>query len=582
MSKEFYIKSGEKFLAIIKNFSATEKTIFGFFVLIALISALSMVWTINKYFLVSVPAHGGTLTEGIVGLPRSINPVLAFTDVDRDLSNLIYAGLMKYEKGNLIPDLAEKYNISPDGLIYTFTLRNKLHFHDGAKLTTDDVEFTIQKAQDNIIKSPRRADWANIIMKKVSPKEIQFILKQPYSPFLMNTTIGILPKHIWNKVDSEQFIFSQYNIEPIGSGPYELDKIKKNSDGIPISYTLSSFSQDDKEEAFISKLHIYFYPNEKTALEDYTKGTIEAISRISAGEAKRVASTTLNDNIFHTSLPRIFGIFFNQNQATILTRNEVRQALNLAVDKNRIVNEVLFGYGIERDGPLLLNSVSYSSNRIPDDKSKEIMENRINQAKAILEKAGWSENDKGVMERKNKKGSEILELSIATADSPDLKQTAEIIKKGWEKIGARVTIKVFEYGDLYQNIISTRKYDALLFGESVGKNLDLYAFWHSSQRNSPGLNVAMYVNTKVDKLLEESRATLSAEKRDSVNSQIEKIIKEEVPAIFLYSPEFIYVMPKRVRGFELEDIASPSDRFYGIDKWYINTNNVWKIFNETK
>src|SRR3989344_8159800 len=101
MSKEFYIKSGEKFLAIIKNFSATEKTIFGFFVLMALISALSMVWTINKYFLVSVPAHGGTLTEGIVGLPRSINPVLAFTDVDRDLSNLIYAGLMKYEKGNL-------------------------------------------------------------------------------------------------------------------------------------------------------------------------------------------------------------------------------------------------------------------------------------------------------------------------------------------------------------------------------------------------------------------------------------------------------------------------------------------------
>src|SRR3989344_16874 len=148
MSREFHIKSGEKFLAIIKNFSATEKTIFGAFVLIALISALSMAWIANKSFLISIPAHGGTLSEGIVGLPRSINPVLAFTDVDRDLSNLIYVGLMKYEDDKLVPDLAEKYSISPDGLVYTFILKDELHFHDGSPLTTDDIEFTVQKVQD--------------------------------------------------------------------------------------------------------------------------------------------------------------------------------------------------------------------------------------------------------------------------------------------------------------------------------------------------------------------------------------------------------------------------------------------------
>lgn len=557
MSREFRIKGGEKILAIIKNFSATQKVVFGILVLICAISAVSLAWNVNKSFLMPIPAHGGRLAEGVVGLPRSINPVLAFTEVDRDLSSLIYSGLMKYEDGRLVPDLAKKYTVSSDGLTYTFLLKSDIRFHDGRPVTADDVEFTIQKIHDGVIKSPRRADWANISIKKISPSEIQFTLKQPYAPFLANATLGILPKHIWNKVDSDQFIFSQYNIEPIGSGPYQLENIQRDSGGIPLYYSLSAFSRYHEGKPFISNLLIYFFPNEKSAIEAHNAKIIDSLARASAGNAAQLASTTSSANILHTPLPRIFGIFFNQNQAPIFTNKEVRQALDMATDKKRIVREVLYGYGIESDSPLPSKGMNRNKNQ------------DIEGAKALLAKNGWIDG---------KKGKQILEFAIATADSPDLKLAAEIVKKDWEKLGARVTIKVFEYGDLYQNVIAARKYDALLFGESIGKDLDLYAFWHSSQRNAPGLNVALYVNSKADKLMEDARVTSDGKEKDRIYAQFEKIIQEDIPAIFLYSPDFIYIIPNKLKGVNLGSITAPSDRFYGINKWYVETDNVWKVF----
>lgn len=570
--KEIRIKNGEKILSIIHQFSATEKVVFIFLILVAVISTFSMLNSINRKFLVPIPAHGGSLIEGVVGLPRSINPVLSFTDTDRDLSVLIYSGLMKHDKDTLVGDLAKSYSVSEDGLTYTFTLKDNIRFHDGEPLTTDDVEFTIQKIQDSALKSPRRADWANITIKKVSDKEIQFILKQPYSPFLSNTTIGILPKHIWKNVSAEQFIFSQYNIEPIGSGPYKLDSITRDDGGIPQSYSLSPFGRYYDSEAFISSLVIIFFPNEKDALDAYENGSIQSISGIYPSEAARLASTSSNTNILESTLPRIFGVFFNQNNAIVLSNKEVRQALDMALNRDKIIDEVLFGYGTPLDGPLPVNTIKsdFKKSYIGDPEG----------AKALLTKEGWKLNSDGILEKKEKTSTQLLQFSISTADTPDLKQVANIIKTQWESIGAKVDIKIFEYGDLSQNIIKTRKYDALLFGEFIGKDLDLYAFWHSSQRNSPGLNISMYVNSKVDTLLEEIRTISSAKSREAKYKVFSDIIQDDLPAIFIYSPQYIYIVPDKIKGMNFELITNPSDRLHDISKWYIKTDNVWKMFVE--
>lgn len=570
MKKEFRLKGSEKILGMISAFSATERVVFGILTFIALVSALTLAWKVNRSFLVPIPSHGGSFSEGIIGLPRSINPVLAFTDVDKDLSNLVYSGLMKYENGKLVGDLAQKYSVSEDGLVYTFTLKDNIRFHDGTPLTTDDVEFTIQKIQDSALKSPRRADWASVTLKIINSTEIQFILKQPYAPFLANTTIGIIPKHIWKNVDADQFIFSQYNIEPIGSGPYEVSSIKRDGGGIPQYYILDTFNRYHNEKPYISEILVYFYPNESAALEAYNAGIIDNFAGISPQEAAHIASSSSNSTILHTPLPRIFGVFFNQNNAPVLANKEVRQALNMALDKEKIIDEVLYGYGISIDSP------------IPDDEMVGATSTKrigsIDNARALLTKNGWLINSDGILEKKTKTSTQTLEFSIATTDAPDLKKTAEIIKANWEELGARVTVKVFEYGDLSQNVIKTRKYDALLFGEVVGKDLDLYAFWHSSQRNAPGLNLSMYVNSKVDSLLEDARATSDEKKRDTDYVAFEKILQDEVPAAFLYSPEYMYIVSNEIQGIDLKSITNSSDRWYGIDKWFIATDYVWKIF----
>ena len=572
--KELRIKGSEKILSIINKFSATEKSIFAFFTILLIVSSLIMANRTNKYFLISVPTHGGILNEGIVGLPRSINPVLAFTDVDRDISELVYSGLMKYKNGELLTDIAEKYSISDDGLTYTFILKNNVYFHDGTKLTSDDIEFTVQKIQDGILKSPRRADWANVTIKKISATEIQFILKQPYSPFLSNTTIGIIPKHIWKNVDVDQFIFSQYNIEPIGSGPYKINSISRDKGGIPQKYNLVSFKSYYAHEAYLDSLNIYFFSNEKLAIEAYNGGTVESLAGISPEEARKIASSTDSTKILTSPLPRIFGVFFNQNNAPVLANKEVRQALELTLDKNRFINELLYGYGISINSPIPFGVINSSSTETHSKNKDKALE--------ILAKSGWLLNADGVMEKKEKKSTQILEFSVTTADMPELKKAAEIVKSEWESIGAKVTIKIFEYGDLSQNVIKTRKYDALLFGEFIGKDLDLYAFWHSSQRNSPGLNISMYVNSKTDKILEDARETSDDRKREAAYVSFEKIIKDDIPAIFLYSPQYIYLIPDRIKGMNFGRITTPSDRWHDIEDWYTETDNVWNIFEKNK
>lgn len=536
-----------------------------------------MVISLSNRFTVEIPTYGGTLREGVIGLPRSINPVLALSDVDRDISALIYSGLTKYDNGKIVNDLAKSYTISSDGLTYTFKLKPNLSFHDGRPLTTEDIAFTIQKIQDPAIKSPRRIDWADITVKIISPTEIQFTQKQSYSPFLANTTIGILPKHIWGSVNDEQFIFSQFNIEPIGSGPYELAEIKRDNGGIPKQYKIVSSDEYYGKEPYIPTIVFNFFADEDSALSALDQGSIDSLSGLTPNSGYKLASNSAQGyRVTDTSLPRIFGIFLNQDQAPILGDKIVRQALEMSIDRQALINTIFKGYGTPLWGPVpFLSSNNISEQNIGSTSG-------IISAKILLDKNGWKNID-GVYGKKiGKTGTTTLAFDIYTVDSPDLKQTAEMVKSTWSSLGAKVNIKIYESTDFYQNIIRTRKYDALLFGEVIGKDRDLYAFWHSSQRKSPGLNVAMYANPKADALLDSIRTTNDESARAIKYSQFDQLIRTDIPAIFLYTLDFIYAIPKSLENVNLGSMTIPADRFGDITDWYLETEKVWdlKIFTK--
>lgn len=576
--KEFRLKNGSKVMNYIKRFSATEKTIFAFFVILACFSALAMAGMVSDLFSVQIPKNGGSFREGVIGLPHNINPVLATTEADRDISNLVYSGLMKYQDGNLEKDIAESYSISEDGLSYIFTLKPDIHFHDGTSITAEDVAFTIQKIQNSAIKSPRRADWNDISIEIISSREIKFTLKQPYRPFIYNTTVGIIPKHIWNNLSDDQFIFSQYNIEPIGSGPYKYKSITKNAEGIPEEYNLTANNKYYGKRAYIDNITFVFFSDYEKAILALEKGTIDSLASVSASDAKKLSDNLKEGySIISTPLPRIFGLFFNQNNNEVLADKYVRQALNVAVDRENIIKEVLNGFGTSIHGPFPFDK--------EEEKSVFNIKADIQTAEAILNKGGWTKNpNTGIFEKKGPKNTiQILSLSIYTADTPDLKQTAEMVKDAWTTLGVKVTVKIFDSSELYQNIIRPRKYDVLLFGQLIGKDRDVYAFWHSSQRNTPGLNVAMYANSNADQIIEAIRRDDVDNTKKGNYTELSNIIKNDVPAVFLYSPDFIYISKTNLKntkngGFEIKNITIPSDRFNSINNWYIQTEKVWKIF----
>jgi len=580
LRREYTLPKSRSISLILEQFSPFERVLFLVLLFIFVSSTLVLASNVNSRALVVVPSYGGSFSEGVVGSPRFINPLLARSDADRDLSALVYSGLMRATTdGGLEYDLARGHTVSEDGLTYTFNLRENIVFHDGEFVTADDVLFTIRKIQDSSLKSTKRASWEGVFVEKVSDTEILFNLERPYTPFLENLTIGILPQHIWEGAASEEFTFSQFNIEPIGSGPYKVASVKRNSSGIPEYYELQSFDEYALGRPFIKVVRIYFYPNENFLIDSYINGNIDGINSVSTNNLA-YAKLNVNDiTVKQVPLPRIFGVFFNQNQAPVFANIEVRAALNAAIDKNRIVDEVLDGYGTTIDSPIPAGVLPAKKASSTDETEIKQTISRKKNAIDILERNGWKVNpENGLWEKKTKEGVERLEFSISTSNAPELKLAADIVKEEWEEIGAKVSIKVFETGDLNQNVIRARKYDSLLFGEIVGRELDLFPFWHSSQRNDPGLNIALYANITVDALLENARTISNKDERILKFIEFDRELKNDIPAVFIYAPDFIYVTPKRVNGIELGTITTPSERFLNVHKWYINTDSVWSFF----
>ncbi len=573
------------------TFRPTEKLFFGIFSIIFIFSAFSVVQQINNMYSVELPTQGGTYTEGVVGYARFINPLLGYTDADKDMISLVYSGLLKATpEGKLVSDLAESWTISPDGLTYTFILKSGLTFHDGKALTTDDIEFTIEKAKDPLIKSPRAENWTGVGIEKISDTEITFTLKSPYAPFLENMTLGILPKHIWSNIGHEAFDINTYNREPIGSGPFKLKKAYRDETGIYEKYDLIPFENYSLGMPYIKRLVVQFYKNESEAVLAYKNASIDGLGGISPEEALNIKKTEYN--LQSTPLPRVFALFLNQSSAPVLVNKEVREALNASVNRLHIIDTILQGWGTLSKSAipksLSLNpELSGASGNIDTASSTSVeyaqMDAQyIEAGKNILINKGWKQNADGIFEKQTKSGkntsTQTLRFSISTSNVPELKRTVEILKDTWTKMGADVTVEIFEPSDLTQKVIRPRKYDSLLFGNVIGRDLDLYPFWHSSQRNDPGLNIALYTNIKADKALETIRTTSDETKKLEAYRAFEAEIQNDIPAIFLYSPDYIYATSKNIHNLEISNITNPSERFMNIHTWYLETEKVWKIF----
>ncbi len=536
----------------LQRFSVKEKIWLGvsvsFFVIAVSIFAGDALFQITT----TKPAPGGTYKEGVLGQPRFINPVLApLNSTDRSLSKLIYPSLFKLDtNGELDPYLAKNITSSEDLKTFEVKLKENATWQDGEPITAQDVVFTITTLQEPGFNSPLRETWQEIEVEATGEHSVRFRLPEPYTFFKENLTLGILPQHKWKNVSADRFSLNSLNIKPLSGGPYSVTNVNKNDDGSIRTLRMKKTEDFWGETPYINQLTFRFYPNTSALINALRSGQVDGMSSLPV----QFYPDIKNDprlRVHATNQLLYYALFFNQNQKTAFENKKVRRALGLAINRQKLIEQVWH------------NQASVVNSPLPPQATYAIAGESLGfnpeKAKTLLK-----EDDAQNME---------IELTVSTV--PALESTAQFIKKAWENVGLEVRINPVASGNMESEVLQGREYEVLLFGQALRANADPFSFWHSSQTGHPGLNLAGYTSNEVDEILETIRQTKEEKTLKEKFTNFQQQVGKDLPAVFLFSPKMLYAMNKKVKGVDIKTVSQPSDRFWNIQNWYINTQRIY-------
>lgn len=597
-----------------------------------------------------VPAAGGKYTEGILGSPRFLNPLYSQkSEADRDLTEILFAGLMRYDsKNKLVPHLAKEVT-KEEGRIFTVILRDDIYWSDGEKITAEDVVFTVKKIQNNNIQSPLRISWEGVRAEAKSEQKVVFYLESQAPLFLEKLTLKPIPKHIWEEIPNEDFQFSDYNLSPVSSGPYQVNYIDKEERIRSITLVKNPNYFDS---AHIEEIEFQCFISEEELLKNK-----ENLDGLALPSIQNKINTSFKK--YRYFLPRYFALFFNLQEE----EEDIRKALTYGINKETIINALeavqpitspiipeFYGFAppstqydynpkkaisiIKEKGykmgeggyfekviqeetsfeftkrlaeedqgeevrqlqRCLINLTDNYNNLFPDGKitgyfgaeTKEAV-NRFQLLfkEEILEPHGFASPTGMVAASTRKKLNELcggkipekketLSVMITTIEHPLLSTVIDEITESWKAIGVKVEKRILDLPSIETEILEDKDFEIFLFGIAMESMPDPFRWWHSEQIDSPGLNFTNYQNSKADQLLQTAVTSLDKERRQKALEDFQNLILEDNPAIFLYSPYYIYLVDSKIKGIREGKIINSSQRLSNISDWYINTKRVWK------
>lgn len=533
----------------------------------AIISFVVVMGVIFTNVTKAVPAAGGEYTEGMVGQPEYVNPVIATTQTDLDLVKMVYSDL---------DDVADSIDVSTDTRTWTVHLKDGIAWQDGQKLTSDDVVFTVQSIQDPDAHSPLYASWQGVAVSRVSELEVQFTLVNPYAFFgddLAN--LYIVPKHLFADTPPGNWHLSDYNLKPIGSGPYKFVSYEKNSDGFISGYNLQAWNGNGAQP-LVQNFDLQFFNDENTLVSGFNSGKIDGFGDASPEDISEIERPY---DTFAWRTSGYYAVFFNESKNIALQDSAVRLALSASLDRSNMVDQVFNGNAAPETGPIPPDSPYFTP--IPVTSSLDFASTTLTKAGWVFPTAATSTTSSGTpstFRAKTINGVSIpLVVNLTVPQIDFLAKTATFLQSEWQSIGVQVNIMPDSPDDIANQTIKNRNYESLLFGNVLGPSSDLYSFWDSSQRFDPGLNLAIYSNKKVDAAIEDARQETSSTIIASDMATAQATIVNDNPAIFLYSPDYVYVTNKNVQGISTSTLLSdPSDRFSEVPAWYLNTARVLK------
>ena len=499
----------------------------------------------------NIPAFGDTYVASSIGDATYLNPILASDSASGDINNLIYNGLLKYDKNiNLIGDLAESWSVSPDGLVLTFHLRKNVRWHDGIPFTAEDVKFTYERLIDPRTKTPYAADY--LLVKKFEILDrftLRITYREPLATSLESWGMGIIPKHIFEKEDINSNI---YNRKPIGTGPY-LFREWKTDEKIVLEANPDHF----EGKPFISRYIYRIIPDQSVQFLELRNQSIDEMG-VTPDQWKAYPEFFKHYNKFRYPSFSFVYLGFNLN-LPLFKDKRFRQALAYAINKKEIIDGVLLGMGRAATGPFPPQSWAYD---------KDVRDHDFDPKKArqLLRELGWTSTDpEGYLT----KDGQTLGFTIMTNQGNKMRSlTAEIIQSQLRKVGIKVNVRIIEWSALVHEFIDKKKFEALVMGWALSRDPDQFPLWHSSQMKEGQYNFISYSSPEVDRLLIEGRRTLDKNKRIPIYHKLHKIMAEDLPVVFLYHPEAMPVIHKRFKGPEV----APLGLGWNFIKWYVPSN----------
>lgn len=541
--------------------------------------------SLNDTFLHETIVRRGDINEGVIGVPVYRNPLYATNAAEKDIAALMHAGLLKYDAaGDLIPHLAQTWKQDSPGQ-YTFALKKNASFHDGSLITTADALYTIGmiQGQQKYI-TPLHEAWRDVAVEAVDDMTLTFTIPEGNLHFPEQFTTPILPKHVWKKIPADKQRSYAGSGVHIGAGPYKYGQETVTLDGRPTNIVLESFSGYVLGSPFIKTITLHFFVDAAGLLDSYEVGTIDSVYGIAGGEAAVLLEQREEEGVLHaTHTNRVFGVFFNAEDGRLLQDSFLRSILSQWVKREHIITHVFNTYATPIQYPL------------PTDTEIQEQNITLGELQQTLEDIDWGfESATGYRER----DGVPLTISFVIPDIKEAQHIADMLIAGWQRLGVSVTTKTVPEEEIVATI-QEKDFDAILYGYAANTVKDLVALWKSGDREnlasitsfgSPTLNnllTDLEQMTPPEHLAEQLSRIPDDKWQNVVYDAIKVEMTKNVPAIFLYSPHFLYILPQDIKRVGLQQgqnrigrITDSSGRFVNVHKWYMQKEKVWKPFVE--
>ncbi|MCA9876028.1 MAG: peptide ABC transporter substrate-binding protein, partial [Anaerolineales bacterium] len=487
-----------------------------------------------------------------------------------ELTSLIFDGLTRYDAaGELVPALAEGWTVGEDGLSVRFTLRDDVFWQDGEPVTAVDVLYTFHLLQDESFPGPAALSefWRTITINQIDERTVEFVLPEPYSPFLDATTRGLLPAHLLEDVTAAELADAAFNLAPVGTGPFMVDPaVNWQANG---RLRLIPNPADWRQGTQLSALEFQFFPDEATLLDAFNNGDIHAINRVSTTALPAVAVLP-EARLFTAPEPTYSALWFNLRQPADETYSELgrtlsgRQALAAALDRQGLVDTAVNGQGLVFNGPYLPSSWAYnpgiSSNKAYDPAT----------AASLLETAGWTF---GAEQTVRQKDGRPLSLTLIALDDPQETAVAETIRAQWAAVGIDTQIRLAQDLAELRQWLADGLFDVALLTFTPSGDPDLYDFW-SQEAIIRGQNYTGWNNRRASEALEQGRQVWGMEERRPSYDTFLRYFDQEMPALTLFQDTYTYALSTAVNNAEIGLINQPRDRYKTLAEWFLLYRDV--------